>query len=231
MDNHLRSTLFKIALAGFAIISAFGIPVFFLVHNEYQKATLWCLFSIILLLILNVDRIEAFKLWGLETKLRLTINEAHATIDQLREVALTISRQTYNDIAFSGQIFTHISFEELYESKTALDKALKSIGASQGEINNAAHIWRLVTGRRLAALIFSDEGKLDEPAQEIWKEIKKPYYEKEQDVPSEKLEVFLNDNDLMNDFRKGRFEDYQHYINTGEIKHIENFPVGMGIPN
>ena len=76
-----------------------------------------------------------------------------------------------------------------------------------------------------------DEGKLDEPAQENWNEIKKSYYDKEHDVPSEKLEAFLNENDLMNDFRKGRFEDYKHYISTGEIIHIENFPVGMGIPN
>lgn len=231
MDATLWADFVKFLTVAFVIVSVFGIPIFLVFHNEYQKSGLVCLFSIILLLTLNADRIEAFKLWGLEAKLKQTIIEANATIGQLRDVALTMSRQIYNDIAFSGQVFTRISFDELYKNKTALDQALKNIGASEEEINKSSNLWRLVAGRQMTALIFMDEGRLEEDVREKWEGLKQPYYEKGEDVPPEKIEKFLNDNSLMSTFRKNRFEDYKHYIETGEIRHIENFPVGMGIPN
>ncbi|MFH1157325.1 MAG: hypothetical protein V1721_00325 [Pseudomonadota bacterium] len=81
MNNELWSDLVKFLFAAFAIVCVFAIPVFLVFHDEYRKALLTCLFSIILLITFNADRIEAFKFLWLSAEMKKTIIEANATIE------------------------------------------------------------------------------------------------------------------------------------------------------
>lgn len=82
---------------------------------------------------------------GIRTELRQTLNEANATIAQLRKLAVAISEPELSALAMSGVIFHQLRFTDQYNREKRIVDILKSLGVSQDDITVALQIWKTVT--------------------------------------------------------------------------------------
>ena len=208
----------------FAIFSVFSIPIFFLFYNQYQKAVLWCVLSIVLLLVLNIEKIKSFKLWGLEAELKEKITEANETIEYLREVALAIAVPVYDNLASrhrgysTSSVIKKESFDKRWQKKKNMDAILRKLGFSEQEIKKAANSWNQAVANQIAENIFTNEGKLvEENINKIWSEIVIKYQTIDDFIPYNEIEKFITNNNLASEYRTRTLKDYYDFITYDKI--------------
>jgi hypothetical protein len=98
---------------------------------------------------------------GIRTELQHTINEANATIAQLRKLAVTIAEPELSQLAMSGAMLSELRFEYQYDQKKQIVDTMKSLGVSQEDITAALRVWTPATLRKLSNVIAEAIGKTD----------------------------------------------------------------------
>lgn len=95
----------------------------------------------IVLAFFNIDKIQKFKGAGFEAEMKRAVDEANATIEQLREVAATSAEAILTDL-MAGNFFDGTTLETRLNLHDQLIVNLKEIGASNRQIQKADRMWR-----------------------------------------------------------------------------------------
>jgi len=162
---------------------------------------------------------------GIRTELRQTLNEANATIAQLRKLAVAISEPELSALAMSGVIFHQLRFTDQYNREKRIVDILKSLGVSQDDITVALQIWKTVTLRKLSNVITVAIGETDKQLAEKFAGVRIDAHENP--VKPDVLRKFLSDNHVTDKAVVELVDDYERLFETGEVRRPEVFPVGI----
>ena len=222
--DSLKAVISAIVAIAFVFLIPVGLIIGKIAEGEapdHKDATLICLISLIFLGIFNIDKIDAFKMWEMEVRLKTTIAEATATINELRSTALALSTPIYNQLAFNGLPFNSLKFKEVYHNKVALDATLEKIGVTKDQIASADRNWREVISYTFASMISTDKqyNLLLNPDQtKQWVELACKYANIDAvSIPPEEISTFLERNHLATDLAKSRLADYEAFLRTGLV--------------
>lgn len=187
----------------------------------------------IVLAFLNIDKIQKFKGVGFEAEMKRAVEEANATIEQLREVATTSAEVILTDL-MDGNFFDGTTLEKRVDLHDQLIGNLKGIGASEKQINKADEMWK----RGIGAIFFRGircalEGR-DKPYQintkaekhvlDASKEFQDLLNFKEWKAPpSNELREFVNQRGVMNSAVDELLKDYSEFEKTGKFRRRDVF--------
>ena len=209
-----NGTIFEFACGLFIII----VPLT-LLGIWAKKTVIWSIVvgGAIVLTFANIDKIQRFKIAGIEAEMRKAVLEANATIEQLRNVATTSARATITSLMASNFI-SGMTIKNRLELHDQLISNLEKIGASKQQIEEADEMWKRGVGviyhrgikhklDRSVAQEFQDLLKFDE-----WK------------APSSgEIEKFIESKGLMNQELKDLIDEYKYFESTGTIRRKELF--------
>ena len=215
----------------FSLIFVFLLPLTLAWDGELQKATFVCVISLVFLLVINADKIEAFKLWGLEATLKEKIQEASATIDELKKIAGTISKASLTDL-MAGNFLGGVSFETKLHLHDEIEEALKEIGIPDEALTDIKENWNkgiaiIYDGRISSRLFGTVRGKEDQNLIKERKEHKKEYdalqdFSKWKARTPEEIENFAKaKNWNIDEETELLLNQYKYFLKTKEIKDRE----------
>ncbi len=95
----------------------------------------------IALAFINIDKIQRFKGVGFEAEMKRAVEEANATIEQLREVASTVTEAVLTDL-MAGNFMDGTTLTTRLELHDHLLSNLRKIGASARQIAKADDMWK-----------------------------------------------------------------------------------------
>jgi hypothetical protein len=108
-----------------------------------SSGTISLIFAVVFWLCSQGDTKEAvFKLGNLQaqiTRSEQVIQQANATIDQIKEVAGTFAEPTFTNLALSGNMLVGITADQKVTYREQLAQSLRKLGLSTADIDNAAH--------------------------------------------------------------------------------------------
>jgi hypothetical protein len=179
-------------------------------------AAVLSLVGIVMIVITRIDDIELFKLWGLEARLRQKIDEASATVEQLKRLASAIAEPAISSLAMHDQMMRRLNLSYRHKMKGDIDHMLREIGVSNEKISEIGAVWNQMMAYRLARHVVEGEN-VSEQVWKDWQELAQAY-EHERPVPPGKVEAFLKERKMWGSDRARRLEDYKHFIGTGEVR-------------
>ncbi|CEG25675.1 hypothetical protein [Bacillus sp. B-jedd] len=96
---------------------------------------------------INLDKFERFSGAGFEAELRKAVNEAYATLDNLKEVSKPLMKVTLTNLTYSNR-WGGMDFKEKHEYKNAIENISKSLEINDElkityEIFHRYHTWDL----------------------------------------------------------------------------------------
>jgi hypothetical protein len=118
-----------------------GLAVMFGVMGKPTEMGIIVVAGAIGLAFLNIDKIQRFKGAGFEAEMKRAVEEANATIEQLREVATTSSEVILTDL-MAGNFMDGTTLENRLKLHDRLIGNLEEIGASGQQIKKADEMWR-----------------------------------------------------------------------------------------
>lgn len=225
MDN--KWLTFPCAIATFCLGGIFG-------WNEQPvEMGLIVVTGAVTLFFLNINKFTRFKAGSIEAEMKQVVEDAHATLEQLRNVAATSAKATLNSL-MAETFMSGSSLRQRLEIHDQLIGNLNSIGVSASRVEEADEMWRRGIGiiyhrgiahevgcRKERNMINPDVGP---EVHEAEKEFDNLLNFKEWKAPSsEDMKTFIENKDLLNDRCKDLLDDYQHFEKTGEIKRKEIF--------
>lgn len=195
-----------------------------------NTSTMWvaAVCGVFITVVARFEDITEVKLGPLQAKMRETIKEANATIEELRRVASISAKAIFTDLMAGG-------FMGGMKLKTRLDlhdqiiSALKEIGASDNAIKDAESMWSKGIGiiyhraikdaldRHIKSLQVNPKAPQD--IQKAGDQLQKMLQFEEWRAPTpDEMESFIESKGIMTEEILEWISDYRHYIKTGEIK-------------
>lgn len=182
---------------------------------------------------LNTDKIQRFKGAGFEAEMKKAVEDANATIEQLRNVATTSAKATLTSL-MADNFFDGTTLKNRLELHDQLISNLKDIGVSKHQIEEADEMWKRgvgviyhrglrnkLEGRKHPNQLNIKAGeKVIEASQEFLKLLK---FDEWKSPSSKEIEEFIENKGLMNQELKDLIGDYKHFESTGTIRRKELF--------
>ena len=168
----------------------------------------------------NIEKIQRFKIAGFEAEMKKVdkvVQEANATIEQLRNVATTSARATITSL-MANNFIDDFALKNQLELHDQLISNLEKIGASKQQIGEADEMWKRGVG-----VIYHRgiENKLDRSAAQEFQSLLKL---DEWKAPSSgEIEKFIESKGLMNQELKDLIDEYKYFESTGTIRRKELF--------
>lgn len=182
---------------------------------------------------LNIDKIQRFKGAGFEAEMKKAVEEANATIEQLRNVATTSARATLTSL-MAGNFMNGTTFENRLELHDQLISNLAEIGASKRQIEVADEMWKRgigviyhrgirnkLEGRKHPSQLNIEAGEKVLAASREFQDLLK--FDEWKAPSSREIEKFIESKGLMNQELKDLIDDYRYFESTGIIKRKELF--------
>ena len=181
----------------------------------------------------RIDNLAELSLGPLKAKLRARIEEATATIDQLRSVAVTSAEATLTDL-ISGSFMGGMTAERRLQLYDKIIESLRAIGADESQIEEAVSDWNKgigiiyhraiqdAVGRRL------EPGKLNPAASDEMKAAERVLQDmlvfKTWTVPTpDEMRAVVDKHGVNSDDVRSWIDDYEHFLETGQIRRREEF--------
>lgn len=187
----------------------------------------------IALAFLNIDKIQKFKGAGFEAEMKRAVEEANATIEQLREVAATSSEVILTDL-MAGNFMSGTTLEKRLDLHDQLIGNLKDIGASKKQIENADKMWKRgigvifhrgirvpLEGRKHPNQINIKAEKHVLEASRKFQDLLK--FEEWKASSSDELREFINRKDIMNPEVDELLKDYSKFEKSGKFRRRDVF--------
>ena len=183
----------------------------------------------------KLDDIAELSLGRVRAKMRETIQEANAKIEQVREIAANISETTLTALMAGNFGFQDglrlISRLDLHDR---LIQNLKEIGVSDEQISELDNKWKqgigviyhrtiapLIDGREERHLINPKATDEQKEAREGWDELLE--FDRWKAPTPDAMKIYLDSKGLLVNEIKEWVDDYRHYLETGEIRRREIF--------
>jgi hypothetical protein len=78
---------------------------------------------------------------GIQMTARQAIQEVQVSIEQLRKLAASLAGGSFNDLAFSGQVFVGMSTREKFRVHDEMVARLQELGVVNADIKKTQHLW------------------------------------------------------------------------------------------
>ena len=112
------------AFALFAAVMASCMTLYLAWQDKTGSATLTAGFAIMLFLLTNMSRIEFFKGWGIETRIREQIERAEIALEEAKSIAEAFSRQAYVSMTHIGRLSAP-TWEDRFDLSRDIAKMMK----------------------------------------------------------------------------------------------------------
>ena len=187
----------------------------------------------IALAFLNIDKIQKFKGAGFEAEMKRAVEEANATIEQLREVAATSSEVILTDL-MGGNFMSGTTLEKRLDLHDQLIGNLKDIGASKKQIENADEMWKrgigIIFHRGIRSALEDREhpNRINTKAEKHVLEASKEFqdllkFEEWKVQSSDEFREFINRKDVMNPEVDELLKDYSKFVESGKFRRRDVF--------
>ncbi len=210
-----------------------GLSVMFGLMGKPKEMALTILVCSIALCFINIDKINKFKAGSFEAEMKATVDEANATIKQLREVASTFAEATLTNLMASTFV-GGMTMKQRLLLHDQLIVNLKDIGASDKQIARADKMWEhgigvifnrmienAIEGRDNPNIVnIKDRDKALNASREFHKLLK---FDEWKAPTSAQAREFIVDKGVMNTQVDELLKDYQEFENTGGFRRIEVF--------
>lgn len=225
----MRQRLFWISVL-FTLLVPSTIGLYF----DNIKVALVALVSGGLVLVISIaDQVSEISLGPLRAKLRETIAEAHATIEQLRATAVVIARASLGQL-IADSFIGRMTGAQRFRLHDELITNLYHLGVSDEQVNEAKAIWnkgiRVIYVRAIGYAISGKSSPSDPtnptPDQEnLSREIKnlRSFGDDWSAVSSTMLRELIEERSQMTPLVKKWLDDYQHFEETGDIRDKDQF--------
>jgi hypothetical protein len=123
----------QVALTIIGVLCLIAAAILIGCARTFKEASIRGLIAVVGAIAIVLTRLSdftGFTALGMTAELRQTINEANATIAQLRTLALTIAEPELNQLAMSGIILSELRFSYQYDRKKQIVKNLADLGSS-----------------------------------------------------------------------------------------------------
>jgi len=213
--------------AGALIVVFLPVPVAILTGSAangglcFLSGTLSVFFS-------RLDSLEEFSLGPLKAKLRRAIDEANATVEQLRDLGCQLSDAILSQLVSSEMLGVHDS-KDKHVLKGRIISCLTDLGVSSTQKEQAQRGWKrgisVLYVRRIESSIFDDgvinENKKDgelEALDEIHSHSNMFLW----DVPnSDIIRAILVKHSVSKPLLNKLLDDYQRFLETSEVQSID----------
>lgn len=202
-------------IVGFLLIT---VPVTLLCF--WGKATgIWSIIvaGAVVLTFANIDKIQRFKIAGIEAEMKKAVREANATIEQLRNIATTSARTAITSL-MAGNFIDGITMKNRLELHDQLISNLEKIGVSKQQIGETDELWK----RGVGVIYYRGiRDRLDHSASQEFQCLLK--FDEWKAPSSGEIEKFIESKGLMNQALKDLIDEYKYFESTGTIRRKELF--------
>jgi hypothetical protein len=184
-------------------------------------------------LVAKLDSLAELSMGPLRAKMRETIAEAAATIDQLRDVATSITSAFLTQL-IAGSFMGGMSQRGRFQMHDDLLDQLRSLGVSNERLEQADKGWRLGVGVIYHSIIETKIMRDATPSNSIRQNAIAQALAKLLDFPNlqastpEAYERLAREHDLLTPNVQPWIDDYRHFVRTNEIRRLEKFYRGGG---
>lgn len=204
-----------------------GLAVMFGINGKPTEMGIIVVAGAICLSFVNIDKIQKFKGAGFEAEMKQAVDEANATLDQLRVIATTSTETILTDL-MAGNFANGMTLRTRMELHDKLIINLEDIGASKGQIESAETMWKrgvnitFFRGIRSAIKINKDKFE-DKEAKKYIQDVSAEFqallkFEEWEAPTSQKLKVFLVKKSVMNPEIDELLKDYSEFESNGNIR-------------
>jgi hypothetical protein len=180
--------------------------------------------------VVRLGDIAELSLGPVKAKMRETIAEANATIDQLHKIAANSAKVTLTDL-MGGNFIGAVALEKRLDLHDQLIDSLKEIGVSDVLVADADEMWKrgigLIYHRKIGEILSREEASKAESSKardKVYKEFQSLMNFKKWQAPSpEEIEGFLTLKGCLTAEMREWTDDYRHFRKTGEIRRREMF--------
>lgn len=210
-----------------------GLAVMFGIMGKPTEMGIIVIAGAIAVAFLNIDKIQKFKGAGFEAEMKRAVEEANATINQLREVAATSSEVILTDL-MAGNFMDGTTLEKRLKLHDQLIENLKEIGASKGQIEKADEMWRRGVGiifhRGIRVALEGREKpyeinrKAEKHVLDASMEFQNLLEFEEWHAPTAKeLRKFIEVRNVMNPTVDELLNDYEEFLSSGNFRRRDVF--------
>lgn len=209
----------------FTLLLPVAIGVYF---QDSSRAWIAVTCGVFVTLMAKFDDLVEFSLGPLRARMRETISEANATIEQLRKLAVTSARATLTDL-MAGNFMDGTSLQTRLDLHDQFIETLRKIGVPELEIKESDEMWRKGIGiiyHRAVRKLLKEQLSQHQADSDAGKALRKTL-DDFQDLldfdswtaPSpERIERFLKDRNSSSRALEEMVSDYRHFLATGEIR-------------
>lgn len=208
--------------------------IYMWIGNDLSKIGVSLTAGVMLLLAGSLERFEMLKGLGVEAKMRtldVVINDATATLEDLRSLATRVTEVTLTEL-INSYFLGGSSLQKRISMHDDLLETLKQLGASNTQVHEADTHWRKRIQLLYLQIIQACIAKKKELAhvntsapltsQEASKKFGELFnIELLEIITPQKVTDFINEQSLMTDKIKEWIEDYSNYVTTGKINRVD----------
>lgn len=164
----------------------------------------------------NLGKFSKFKGAGFEAEMRNAVRETYAALEELKELALSLSAPIVNELAVSGRMLQYIPLKYKLERVEKIAKTLENLGAKKSEIEEACStIYSRVHDDHVKAILRSLK-TANTDKQDVLKGIE------EGDVSAwnvEKIRDFIENNNMVcGDEVKESIKDFEYFSQHKKLR-------------
>lgn len=168
---------------------------------------------------LNIDKIERFKGAGFEAEMKKAVQEAYATVENLKEMSIPLIVSTLNTIIYSGR-WGGLGTNQTHKLKDDMELLVKKLGINDKKVNDTIedfyrqHTWDMFQYFTSTYL----KGRSD--INELSKKLNDIYNRESTNYPTQKnlLEVLgIGEKDLQEE-EKEKLKDYLYYKQNRKLR-------------
>lgn len=182
---------------------------------------------------LNIDRIKRFKGAGFEAEMRQAVEQAHATVEQLRTLAAASAESTLTTL-MAGNFASGTTLANRLDLHDRLIISLQDIGVPQPQIDAAECMWRkgigVVYHRGIRHHLEgrTEKNQLNSSADPVVLEASRQFqgllrFDEWEAPSSSAMKTFIEEKELMSPEVDELLCDYSHFEKTGNIRRRDVF--------
>ncbi|MGH1399395.1 MAG: hypothetical protein ACRBCT_09295 [Alphaproteobacteria bacterium] len=216
-----QKTLFTIGII--YVVSAPGL--FFIIETAKEPAIFLLISGTLLAVLSRFDDVRELGLFGLKTKIEKAVDEAYATLDQVKEFAKIFAVSSLSNTARSGW-WGGIPEDQTRELLKSTQDTLRKLGCSEQEIEEISqdfHDCQLTEYR--VTLLGGGASQVpkttDDTCQEAWSALRKR--PETPPVLPQELSDFFEKYNFMTEEHSRRLDGYTYYFENKEFQDFDDF--------
>jgi hypothetical protein len=213
------------------IIYTLTVPTALVIHGSASAATITLAIGVFVTFMARLEGLSKFKVGFMEAEMKQVIEEANATLEQLRSVASSVAKSALLD-SMAANFILGTPIENRLAIHDQIIESLKGVGLSDKEMSDVTDMWNRGIGMLFQMAIYhkmtgghrSGEAKYNKVTAAMANKFQAMYdISKWKAASPQELKQFLVEHKLLTDETSQLVEDYQHFFNTRDIRSKDVF--------